>query len=716
MDHRRWRARSAVALPGVLTVVAVVAGLLLATGTATPAVAYAQAGHWVVNAAERSVVHVDSGTAQVDARVELPAEAEDPVFALQGERQGFVVGREQITVFGRSTLTVDSSIPVEFDELPVGIETLGGPYLVYRTAGTIVRLGVPALSLPVGGSVERPVWTDDGTVWLHRPDVGSLCALRAGAQELDCSSGVTAGEPGGLTVTEVEPAYVGTRRDAAQVVDRTLGAPVGLGTDMAEAGLLADRDTEGRLAVVEPGVNRLVLADSAGVPAGIDGGPAVAVDLGPGEFSSPLAADGVIAVLDLDTNRLLTFAVDGAPLATAQLPPGEPPTLTRGGDGRIYVDDAGGANTHVVGPGGVVTSVSTGGVLPGAVAVAAPPERSSPVAPPPARVPGTTPGLPGVPPPAGTGPGTGLPNPAPVRPSPVRPPDPVLPPPTAVTARAAAGGAVTVSWAAVTTATSYVVRGGGQTRTTGATTVTLTGLPVGRPATFTVQAVSGAARSVESAAGAPATPFDTPGAPTGFTAAPTCAQSCEAANLRWQAPDLAGGQLVHYLLTGAQNGRPLRTQTVGTPAARYVYGDDYTECGVIVFAVQAVTTTPGSDDRATGPEAVYTFGGFTAAQCTPTATVDGATVDGLAVTVGVQEGSTGRGTCTIELDGIGRDTRACGRDPLLAGFSQTAEERQYGATIDGLQPDTTYSITVTASNDYGATTSAAVLVTTGPAA
>lgn len=298
------------------------------------------------------------------------------------------------------------------------------------------------------------------------------------------------------------------------------------------------------------------------------------------------------------------------------------------------------------------------------------------------------------------------------------PPNPTvaLLPPAGVTAQAGAGGVVTVTWPAVATVTSYVVRGGGLTQETAATTATVAGLPVGRRVTFTVQAVAGAVRSVESASSNPATPFGTPGVPTGFTAGPACQVSCEAADLQWQEPDLVGGQLVHYVVTGAQGGRPMRTQTVINRTARYDYGDDYQECGVILFAVQAVTTTPGSDVQVTGPEAVYTFGGYTAAQCTPLATVGSAQVEALSVTVGVLEGASGEGNCTIELNGVGRDTQGCGRNPLLPGFAETQEIREYTADIDGLEPDTTYSITVTAANENGSTTSAPVVVTTGPAA
>jgi hypothetical protein len=719
---RRWRARVPAVATAVLCVVAVAAGLLLATGAATPAVALASSGHWVVNAAENAVAHVDGGTAQVDARVELPADAGGALFALEGDRQGFVVGRERVTVFGRSTLTVDTSFPVEFAEEPLGIETVGGPYLVYRTAGTVVRLGVPPLSLPVGGPVGRPVWTDDGTVWLQRTDDGSFCAVRAGADGLDCSTGAAPGEPGGLTVAGTDAAFVGTRRDAAHVLV-TRSGPVGLGADVAEAALLADRDTEGRLAVVEPDVDRLVLTDSAGIPAGRAGGPAIVVELGPGEFSAPAAAAGVVAVLDLATNRLLTYDAAGVLLGSAQLPPGGAPSLTRGRDGRIYVDDADGASTHVIGPGGVVTSVMTGGRLPDTVTVAAPPQRSSPVSPPSRdrpvdrTVPGDGAGpLPvapvRIPPAPQPGPGPGpSPQPAPG-------PDPVTElvlPPVTVVARAQSGGTVVVEWTAAERAQSYVVRGGGLVRETTGLTATIEGLPRGRAVTFTVQSVAADRRSVESAPSAPVTPFGPPAAPTGLRATPSCDDDCSAANLVWQQPDLGGGRLVHYLVTGAQDGRDLRTQRVAQPSVTYSYGADYEACGVVVFAVQAVVTGADGGEEVTGPEAVHTFGGLTAAECTPTASIDSVALDGLSMTIDVGEGRTGRGTCTVSLNGVQRDARTCGREPTLPGMSADAEYATYQVSVDGLDPDTTYSVEVTAANGYGSTTSFGGDVTTGPA-
>jgi hypothetical protein len=68
--------------------------------------------------------------------------------------------------------------------------------------------------------------------------------------------------------------------------------------------------------VVITGPYRLVLIDSSGVPTGRGGGPPITVDLKEGRFTSPVAADGVVAVIELTRNRLLTFGIDGLAPAT----------------------------------------------------------------------------------------------------------------------------------------------------------------------------------------------------------------------------------------------------------------------------------------------------------------------------------------------------------------------------------------------------------------
>lgn len=691
-------------LVSVACVAAVVLALLTATSTLTPAIAFAQTGHWVVNTADRTVVHVDGGTSQVDARVDLPADAGEPLFALQGERQGFVVSRDRVAVFGRSTLTVDTTIPVEFDEVPVGIETVGGPYLVYRSVGTIVRLGVPPLSLPIGGPVARPVWTDDGTVWMHRPDNGSFCAMRAGADALDCSVAAP-DEPGGLTVTGDLPAFVATRQDEAQVLAAFLGVPVALGADVAETGLLADRDTEGRLAVVEPDADRMVLTDSAGVPTGRNGGAAIPVDLGPGEFSSPVASNGVIAVLDLEARRLLTFDTSGRPLASVDLPPGAEPTLTRGGDGRIYADDGDGATTHVIGADGSVTSVATGGVLPESVAIAAPPQRRSPVAPPPTlRQRLDTPGPGQVSPvfngPVGPGPRV------PPLPNPIAPPQPVVvqpPAPTGVTAQVQ-GDSVVVNWQPVGgrgQPVTYVVRAnGGDPKSATGTTVTYSGVAPGTPFTYRVRSIVNGVESADSAPSRSVLIVGRPGPPANLAARqvrPGDHVVVEWA-VSWSEPDLRGGEFVRYLVDQGDSDRSSPTTT----SRNFTFD----ECTVHRVAVQAVTRgTNGEDvigDRASinvGADRDCTIDGQFRA---------GVTQDGRTVEIFREFEASGFASapCTATFNGVERWSGTCKADQH-SGVRLTTVELDY---------DTTYDVVITIEPPTPAsrrTVAGPVTVTTG---
>ncbi|MFC4950727.1 fibronectin type III domain-containing protein [Pseudonocardia sp. GCM10023141] len=528
-------------IPGVLLsiglVLAVVVSVMVATGGTSPAIAFQQAGHWVFNRSESSVVHIDSGTHQVDARVLVPGAATDAAFAVQGEKQGFLVGRQSITVFGKSTLTVDATLPTGQTELPIGLEVVGGPYLVYRQAGTLVRLGLPPLSVQVGGPVGRPVSTSDGTVWLHRPDNGAICAMRRGLAALDCGLETTAGAPGSLTVLSDAPTFVDTARDSAQIIESsTLTAGVGIGVDLPEGALIGDRDTQGRLPAVVTGPNRLVLIDSSGIPAGRPGGPAIEVMLGDGQFTAPVASDGIVAVIEQARNRLLTFGIDGRPLGTVDLPPGGgAASIARGEDGRIYVDDANGSVTHIVGTDGSVTSVKTGGVV-SAVVAASPDQavpiqressRDSPRAPP-QRTPTLDPKGP-VP--------SQSPGPPPREPDP--PPTPIPGAPAGVKAVAKPDGTVAVSWNAVAGAgVRYDVRvdGNGVAQFAG-TSASIPGLVVGREYTITVSATNVAGSGPESA-GVTVTPFGAADAPGDFSAV-RVGGSVPTVTVSWTPPDLS---------------------------------------------------------------------------------------------------------------------------------------------------------------------------------
>jgi hypothetical protein len=81
-------------IPAAIISAAVVAGIVaaatVAVGSISPAVAFAQAGHWVFNRSESAVAHVDSGTRAVDARVAVPGTSDDAVFAVQGPSKVFL--------------------------------------------------------------------------------------------------------------------------------------------------------------------------------------------------------------------------------------------------------------------------------------------------------------------------------------------------------------------------------------------------------------------------------------------------------------------------------------------------------------------------------------------------------------------------------------------------------------------------------------------------
>ena len=183
------RSHTVTLLVTIGAVAAVVAAAVVATGSGPPSVSFREPGHWVYNRIDGAAFHVDAGTRRVDARVDVPSSAGDPLAVLQGHRQGFVVAREAVSPFARAALAVGAPAPTGARRDPGRRRgRRGGPDLVYPQAGTIVRLGEPPTSVEVGGPVGTPVHTADGTVWVHRPDTGEVCALRSGAVTLDCAA------------------------------------------------------------------------------------------------------------------------------------------------------------------------------------------------------------------------------------------------------------------------------------------------------------------------------------------------------------------------------------------------------------------------------------------------------------------------------------------------------------------------------------------------
>ncbi|WP_410664138.1 fibronectin type III domain-containing protein [Amycolatopsis sp. lyj-84] len=583
-----WRAR----LPVVTIVVVSVAVLTTAiTGAAKPPPGLQEipGGHWVYNSLLQSAFHLDGGTAGIDAQAAVPGDRGSQV--VQGDTSGYVVGDTRITPFGKSDLTAGPAQVPPSGEVPVGVETAGGPYLVYRQAGQIIRLGDPPAPISAGGPVGDPVATAEGTLWLPRIASSLLCRLDRGDENLSsCPVPLPAGHSGALTLVGDQLHFVDTSDGVVRAVrSGGLGEPVpmglGAGTDLRPAA----NDVAGRVAVLDQTGSRLHLVD----PAPGSRRP-VTVPLPAGQYDAPVAAGSVVVLVNRSSGRLLTYDATGRQTDEKPLPAdGGTARIVRGEDAHVYVDGGQGTHVLVVAKDGRVTDVP---VVPPAgkteqPAPAEPAPGQQPVAPPAERR-----GQEGRP---GPDTGSGADRPGPAKPSqPVRPPSqPVTPPavpasppgaPPGVSATGEAG-AVTVAWTAAPAnradVTSYRISWAGGSRTVdgGTRRITITGLANGTRYTFTVVAVNKAGTGP--GASASATPAAAAAAP-----ALTASYRDGAASLTWTRPDLGGGTLVHYLVTGTG----LAQQTVTGTSATYsglTAGKSYT------FTVRAVTRTPDGQTR-----------------------------------------------------------------------------------------------------------------------
>ncbi len=654
-----WRSR----LPVVAVVVACVAGVVAAvTGAANPvsAVQFLMPGHWVYNSALQSVFHVDGSTGNVDARANVPGGPGDQVF--QGDKSGYVVGSSRITEFGKSSLEVADTTAPPSRAKPVGVETAGGPYLVYQEDGQIVRLGDPSAVLSLGGPVGVPVATHDGTLWLPRTEAGFLCRLPKDANSVACPVGLPKNHKGALSVVGERLVFVDTTADTVHVVGKDgLGDGHELGVDAADDVRLASTDVGGRLAILDG--ERMHLVD-----AGLDGelDEPVTVDLGNGDYSGPVSTGSVVAVVNQTTGTLVTFDADGGNRQAKKLPAekGEP-RLTRGEDNRIYVDGDEGSHVVVVDRDGGFTDVPisedsgkgkkarpTGGSDPDAkVSVPPkpaddekpkqdpppkqeeqekqeepqnPPEQEEEPPPPPPEVPATPPGA-----------------------------------PTGVSATAGNASA-TVNWGAApanrSAITSYRITWAGGSTTAGpnARTLRITGLANGTTYSFAVTAVNGVGTG-PAAASNPVTPV----APVRPASAPTNVQvdwdpATRTAVMTWAPPtDYGGGSPGGYYVTGEGWGE----SSVGGTTWTF---DNIQATGTLTFTVRARTT-----DSA----------GRLVEGATATATVEAGAIGTVTVT---------RGTPTEEY---------CGEYDACAWMA---------VTLDGLQPNTTYEIIPHSSDpEYG---------------
>ncbi len=317
---------------------------------ASQAVEFIPVGHWVYHVADESAYHVDGSTGQVDARVDVPGAEPDSQVA-QGDGAGYVVERKRITIFDESTLHVEDAVDPPSTERPVVLEVAGGPYLVYRNAGQIVRLGDPTATVSAGGPLTDPVATSDGTVWLHRIDNGSLCALPRDATRLSCPVRMEQRHQGALTVVGDRAALVDTTADTLSLVhDDGFGVSRPIGFDVPATARVAASDAGGRLAVLDAEHGSMHLVDTAGLDGRPESAP-VEIELpADGEFVGPVAAANVVAVVDTAKNELLTYDSTGERRETTKLPADEEgaPRLVPGEDDRIYVDSPDGSHVLVV--------------------------------------------------------------------------------------------------------------------------------------------------------------------------------------------------------------------------------------------------------------------------------------------------------------------------------------------------------------------------------
>jgi hypothetical protein len=571
---RRSVAWWAVAVVGCL-VVATITGL----GGRVPALALRQSGHWVYNVTIGAVVHVNGASKNVDSKMPLPGLGPaDQV--VQDDQHGYVIDRRggRIIVFGKSTLSVDTTLSTGTSEQPIALEVPGGPYLLYPHGGTIVRLGPPAMTIATGSPLATPVATTDGTVWLQRTSASTVCKLAPQSKSLSCPARVPAGHRGTLTTIDDQPAFVDQDAGAIHLVGaHGLGPAVAGLPAVTTQGKVGSSDAGGRLPVVTPtsgGGSALVLIDTSTVHSGHPGAAPITIPLGHGQFDPPVTTGAAIVVVNQTTHRIATYTSQGVRKNILTVPAGAL-HVSRGEDGRVYIDNAVGSQTYIVDGDGTVTRVDTSS---GPAKPSAPPgPPTTPPAGPPAGGPGQSgtppaqpstspsqpvPPAPPAPSPSTPGPSPSAPPPPPPPPSPPSTPNAQVPDAPATVTASPGDGQATVTW--TTPANNgaalidYLVSwSGGSTRApAGRTQTIVTGLANG-----TAYAIRVAARNSVGSGPATASAAVTPNAalhaPSGVHASTSPGGSV---TVSWQGQSRTG---LHY--TVATGGRTVAT-TTGTSA------------------------------------------------------------------------------------------------------------------------------------------------------
>jgi hypothetical protein len=346
------RAWFAIALCAVLPVLI---GVLVTAGTFRPAppVSPPVPGHWVYVPSRGAAVHVDGAAKGIDATVSVgSASTGSPV--LQDRHAAYLVDHDRVVVFSRGTGVTGNVAASGVAEAPVPVEAGGAAYLVYRTAGLIVRLGSDPVTVAAGGPLGAPVVTPEGRLWVHRLDTGELCLL-ADRAALSCPARVPADHPGALALLGERPVFVDVTAGTWQPLgDRGAGPSVALGVALPANAAVGAASVGGRLPVIDPAGRRLLLLAGRG--------DVRTVPLGAGHFGRPVATGGAVVVADNDTGEVTSYDGDGQRRAAVTVAGGV--RLTTGDDGRVYADSTDGLQSVVMDDDGTLTAVHTTGDAP----------------------------------------------------------------------------------------------------------------------------------------------------------------------------------------------------------------------------------------------------------------------------------------------------------------------------------------------------------------
>lgn len=598
----------------VLGAVAAVAAAVTGAAVPMPAFGFVSPGHWVYSTILKSAVHVDGATGSVDAAASVDAAPGAQV--VQGDSSGYVVDTGKITVFGKSDLNVDGTMTAPSGEVPLAIEGAGGPYLVYRQAGRVTRLGDRPATILAGGPLADPVLAADGTMWLLRKDNGRVCELLPGAATVStCPAEAPAGHEGALSLLSGHPNYVDTTVGTLYTVgDKGFGPAVSLGGPVGPHLKAADSDVAGRLALLDPDTHTLRMVD----PNSPSTAPVV-VQLPKGQYEGPTAGGSVVAVVDSSTNTVLTYDDQGNQ-RDHQVMPKEAgkPRLAKGDDDRVYVEGDKGTHVMVVGDDGAVDDVPLD-QAPDQPSTQDPGGPGSPVAPNVPDKPVTPPDhdrdvrsqspppTHDQPPANDDSPTHDQPAPPQRQPQPPESPDPpVIPasPPGAPGGVSATAGqaSATVRWSAASpngsAVTGYHVTWkssagtGSRDVSGGSRSVTVSGLTNGTSYTFSVAAKNSAGRGAAASAKAVT--------PSGAAKAPVVSSLYDGdegtALVSWQQPDLGGGTLVHYTVdaTGMSQRTSTGTSMLFTSLPHNGQAVTFTVRAVTTSGGQTITGAPGS--------------------------------------------------------------------------------------------------------------------------